>query len=216
MDITYLGHSSFRIKTKTTTLVTDPFDPAMVGLKYSPGEADIVTISHEHADHNQSQQVSGVKKVIEGPGEYEIMGVSILGFPSYHDDEKGAKRGKNTIYLIEADGLRLAHFGYLGHTLSEEIVEVLGDIDILMIPTGGDFTISPATAANVVQDIEPSVILPMHYQTEGLNPETFATLLPVEGFLKEVGLTVERLPKLSIKKEELDINTSKVVILEKR
>ncbi len=211
-----MGHSSFKIKTRSATVVTDPYDPKMVGLKYSPGEADIVTVSHNHADHNQSRLVGGVKKVIEGPGEYEILGVSILGFPSFHDDKKGTQRGKNTIYVIEADGLRLAHLGDLGHTLSEELVEDLGDIDILMIPTGGNFTISPQSAVSVVQDIEPSIILPMHYQVSGLNQESFSSLSPVEDFLKESGLASERLPKLSVKKEELDPNTSKVVVLEKR
>ena len=117
MDITYLGHSSFKIKTKTATIITDPFDPQMVGLKYSGVEGEIVTVSHAHADHNATGKVAGVKKIVEGPGEYEISGVSIMGFPSFHDNKEGAERGKNTIYVIEADGLRLAHLGDLGHTI---------------------------------------------------------------------------------------------------
>src|SRR4030043_2410474 len=104
MDISYLGHSSFRIKGKNASVVTDPFDSQMVGLKFPSVEADIVTVSHDHNDHNQSQLVKGVKRVVAGPGEYEIMGVSIIGIPSYHDSEKGAARGKNIIYVYKIDG----------------------------------------------------------------------------------------------------------------
>jgi L-ascorbate metabolism protein UlaG (beta-lactamase superfamily) len=215
MDIFYLGHSSFRLKGKTASLVTDPFDPEMVGLKYSGVEGDIVTVSHEHHDHSKVDLVKGAKRVIEGPGEYEMMGVSVLGFSSYHDNKKGEERGKNTIYVIEMDGLRLAHLGDLGHELSEELVENLGDIDILFIPVGGVYTIGPVEAVKVVQAVEPSFVIPMHFQTPGLNPETFKGLEPVETFLKEVGLAVERLPKLSIKKEDLG-EEQKVVVLEKK
>jgi L-ascorbate metabolism protein UlaG (beta-lactamase superfamily) len=214
MDITFLGHSSFRIKGKPASVVTDPFDPTMVGLKYSAVEGDIVTISHHHRDHDQGQAVKGVKKVIDSPGEYEIMGVSILGFASYHDDKKGEERGENTIFVYEIDGIRLAHLGDLGHKLSEEMVDSLGDIDIMMIPVGGTFTISPVLAAEIVRNIEPTVILPMHYLVPGM-AGTFSGLAPVEEFLKEVGSISERLPRLSIKKEELG-EEQKIVILEKK
>lgn len=216
MDISYLGHSSFRIKGKDAAVVTDPFDTKYVGLKFPSVEADIVTISHGHDDHNKAELVSGVKKVIDGPGEYEIMGASILGFPSFHDSKKGAERGPNTIYVIEMDGLRLCHLGDLGHTLGDELVENLGDIDILMIPVGGEFTIDAGIAVTVVQAIEPSVIVPMHFQAPGLNPEVFAKLAPVDNFLKEVGLTAERLPKFSVKKEEIIPEVQKVVVLERK
>ncbi len=188
----------------------------MVGLKYSGVEGEIVTISHDHADHNQASLVKGVKKVINGPGEYEIMGISILGFPSFHDDKKGAERGKNTIYVFEIDGLRIAHLGDLGHELSEVLVGELGDIDILLLPVGGTFTIGPEVATRVVQAIEPSIVIPMHYQTPGLNPQGFAKLAGVDEFLKAVGLSVERLPKLSIKKEDITEDVQKVVVLEKK
>src|SRR5258706_16296377 len=107
MDITYLGHSSFKIKTKTASVVTDPFDSKMLGLKYSGVEGEIVTVSHAHSDHNATDKVGGLKKVIDGPGEYEVAGVSIMGYSTYHDNKKGEERGKNTIYVIEAEGLRL-------------------------------------------------------------------------------------------------------------
>lgn len=224
MDITYLGHSSFKIsvaspsgvKTKTV-IVTDPFDPSMVGLKYAGVEADIVTISHEHGDHNRADLVGGVKRVVKGPGEYEIAGVSIIGIPSFHDNNSGAERGKNTIYVFEADGLRLAHLGDLGHTLSEKEVSEIGDIDILMIPTGGEFTIGPKEAVGVVQAIEPFYVLPMHYLLPGLAPETFSKLSPVDAFLSEAGMTTERLPKFSIRKEDIqEDQATKIIVLERR
>ena len=215
MEITFLGHSSFKLKGKTGSVVTDPFDPQMVGLKYAGVEGDIVTVSHEHDDHNRVSLVKGAKKVISGPGEYEILGISILGFPSFHDDRKGSVRGKNTIYVFEIDGLRLAHLGDLGHALSEELVEDLGDIDILMVPVGGEYTIGPDGAANVVSAIEPTIVIPMHFQMPGLKPETFSKLTPVDSFLKEVGLTNVNLPKLILKKEELG-EDKKVVVLEKK
>ncbi len=215
MDISYIGHSSFRIKTKSATVVTDPFDPKMVGLKYSGVQADIVTISHYHDDHSKAELVKDVKKVVDGPGEYEIMGVSIIGLPSFHDDKKGAERGKNTIYVFEAESLRLAHLGDLGHSLTQELIEGMGAIDILMVPVGGVYTIGAEAASEAVREIEPRIVIPMHFAQSGLNPETFAKLAGVEVFLKEVGLPIEKLPKLSVKKEEL-LEGGKAVVLEVR
>ena len=188
MEIIYLGHSSFKIKGKTASVVTDPFDPKMVGLKYSSPEADIVTVSHNHNDHNQTQLVKNVKKIIDGPGEYEIQGISIIGFNSFHDAKKGEVRGKNTIYVFEVDGIRIAHLGDLGHSLSEELVGDIGDIDILMLPIGGVYTISSSVAAEIVRSVEPTIIIPMHFKVEGINSENFLRLESVESFLKEVGL----------------------------
>lgn len=217
MDITYLGHSSFRIKTKTAVVITDPFDPKMVGLKYTGVEGDIITVSHAHADHNATDKVTGVKKVVEGPGEYEISGVSIIGYPSFHDNEQGASRGKNTIYVIEAEGLRVVHCGDLGHAISEDMVNEMGDVDVLMIPVGGEYTIGPKEASEIVSKIEPFFVIPMHYMQEGLNKESFEKLEPVDTFLKESGLTVERTPKFTIKKEDmLEDQNTKIIVLEKK
>lgn len=214
MDISYLGHSSFKIKGKTGVVITDPFDPSFVGLKYSGVEGDIVTISHNHDDHNKADLVKGVKKIISGPGEYEMMEISILGFPSYHDDKKGEERGKNTIYVYEIDGLRLAHVGDLGHTLNEQMIEELGDIDILFVPVGdSEYTIGPKQALQIIQDIEPYYVFPMHYQMSEAKNSSLK-LLPVEKFLEECGMVVERLPKFSLKKEEIDEEqNTKVIVL---
>jgi len=217
MDITYLGHSSFKIKTKFATVVTDPFDPQKVGLKYSGVEGEIVTVSHLHDDHNATERVSGVKKIIEGPGEYEVSGISIMGFASYHDDKKGEERGGNTIYVIEADGLRLAHLGDLGHILSDDLVSEMGTIDILMVPVGGVYTIDSKEAGEVVGKIDPYFVMPMHYNVQGLTLSQAEKMEPVETYLKESGLPVENLPKFTIKKEDiLEDQNTKVIVLEKK
>lgn len=217
MEISYLGHSSFKIKTKTATVITDPFDPSAVGLKYSGVEGDIVTVSHPHHDHNAIDRVAGVKKVFDGPGEYEVMGVSIIGYPSFHDTKQGEERGKNTIFVIEAEGLRIAHLGDLGHTLSDDLVNEMGGVDVLMVPVGGKFTLGAKEAAEIVGKVDPYFTIPMHYAVPGLNPQTFAGLEPVEPFLKEIGRAVENLPKLALKREDiLEDQSSKVIILEKK
>lgn len=216
MEITYLGHSSFRIKTKNASVVTDPFDPKIVGLKYSGIEGEIVTISHGHLDHSEFAMVGGTKKVINGPGEYEISGVSIIGYPSFHDNKKGEERGKNTIYVYEVGGLRIAHLGDLGHTLSDDMINEMGAIDVLMIPVGGTYTIGPKEAVEIVGKISPNFVLPMHYKTPGMNEKEFGSLEPKETFLKEIGITVEVLPKLIIKKGDItEDQGTKVIVFEK-
>src|SRR4029079_305078 len=193
MDIIYLGHSSFKLKGKSASVITDLFDPAMVGLKYAPQEADIVTISHHHPDHDKGDLVKNVQRVIDGPGEYEIAGISIIGIPSFHDDKKGEERGKNTIFVFEIDDLRVAHLGDLGHKLSSDAIEEMGAIDILLIPVGGKYTINSETAVEVVRSIEPSLIIPMHYLMDGMNPEVFTGLEKAEEFVNAMGVPSETL-----------------------
>lgn len=216
MDITYLGHSSFRIASKLATIITDPFDPKMVGLKYTSTTADIITISHDHEDHNFTPAITGVKKILSGPGEYEIGGVSFIGLSTFHDGEKGAKRGKNTIFIIEADGLRLAHLGDLGHDLSEKDVNAIGEIDVLMIPVGGEYTLGPKEAATVARNIEPKIILPMHFKVDGLSDKVFAGIEKVDAFISELGLKVENLPKLNLKEGGILSDDQTIALLEKK
>jgi len=214
MDISYLGHSSFRLKGRSATVVTDPYDSQMVGFKFPKLSADVVTISHDHGDHNKSEFVKDAEFIIKEPGEYEIKGVSIIGIATYHDEKNGELRGKNNIYIYEMDGFRIAHLGDLGHKLGEKILDNMGEIDILMIPTGGEFTVGPADAAEIVRDIDPWMVIPMHYQSEGMNADSFSKLAPVDDFLKEAGYPVERLPKLSVKKETM-LEEQKIILLER-
>lgn len=213
MDIYPLGHSSFRIKGKVATVVTDPFDPAMVGLKFPKVEsADLVTVSHGHPDHNHVALVGGTPFVISGPGEYEVAGVTVVGYGSFHDDKKGEERGKNTIYKMTVDGIRIAHLGDLGHKLSEELVDKLGDVDILLLPVGGFYTVDAATAVEVVSQIEPLVVIPMHYKREGMG-KGFEEVEGVDKFLKLMGAEgVEKLNKYTVSRDRLPENTTVVVL----
>lgn len=216
MEIYYLGHSSFRIKGKNTVLLTDPFSSSAVGFKFPKVEAQIVTVSHEHQDHNNVQAVEGNPFVVSAPGEYEIKGVSIFGFSSFHDSKQGAERGRNTVYLIEADGFRICHLGDLGDGLSQKIIEEVNGVDVLMIPVGGIATIGPKEAVEIISQIEPLIILPMHYKAPGINETTFGKFSTVGDFLKEYGTeNPERLDKVSLTEGKLPGET-KVVLIERK
>lgn len=213
MDIIHLGHSSFKIKGKKATIITDPFNPQMVGIKFPKNEANVVTVSHNHEDHNFVEGVSGDAIVVQGPGEYEIKGVKIIGIPSFHDDKNGQERGKNTIYHIEADDITIAHLGDLGHKLGDSAIEFLNGVDVLMIPVGGIYTINPATAAAIITSLEPSIIIPMHYLQKGMNTDTFGKLDEVSSFLKELGKdSTVPIPKLSISKDKIGAESTVVVL----
>ena len=196
-------------------MVCDPYDSKKVGLKFPKYDAEIVTVSHEHDDHNYVSGVHGVRKVISGAGEYEISDVSIIGLPSYHDDKEGIERGKNVIYVIEAEGIRLCHLGDLGHTLSDKIVEDIGEINILFIPVGGVYTIGPEEAVKVVADIEPNIVIPMHFKVPGLTLSKANEMKAVDEFLNDSGMTSEKLPKLIVKESDFG-EEQKVIILDKR
>ncbi|OGG15783.1 hypothetical protein A3D78_04750 [Candidatus Gottesmanbacteria bacterium RIFCSPHIGHO2_02_FULL_39_14] len=214
MDITHIGHASFRLRGKKATLITDPFDPDMLGLKFPKTESDIVTISHEHRDHNYKEGISGEKIIfIEGPGEYEVLGVKVIGMSTYHDDNHGLERGKNNIYRIDMDEISVVHLGDLGHKLDEKAVEILNGIDILMVPVGGIYTISPVIAALIVSQLEPSIIIPMHYLIDRMNKEKFGQLADVGLFLKEMGKEgVIPMAKLSITKDKIPVEQTVVVL----
>jgi L-ascorbate metabolism protein UlaG (beta-lactamase superfamily) len=199
MDITWLGHSCFKLKGSHTTVITDPYSPEL-GYSLGKPNARIVTVSHQHPGHSYVQGVGNQPKVIKGPGEYEISGVLILGIATFHDGERGKKRGKNTVYLVEIDEVAVCHLGDLGHVLTGEQVEEIDNVDVLLLPVGGVSTINAPMAAEIVRQLEPKVVIPMHYQTPALSGE----LEPVDRFLKEIGAKqVNSQPKLSLTKSNL-------------
>lgn len=209
-----MGHSSFFIKGKTASLVTDPFDPKMVGLKFPKVKADIVTISHHHQDHDKAQLVEGNPLVIDLPGEYEKNQVRVTGFSAFHDKKKGQEGGKNTLFKIEMDEISVLHCGDLGDKLSDEMLEEMGKVDILLIPVGGVYTIDDDEAVGVVNSIEPSIVIPMHYKSDKLNEKVFGKLSPLSSFLDKMGMSdVGPIKKLKVKKEEFK-EEMKVVVLE--
>jgi len=203
MEISWLGHSCFRIKGSHATVITDPYSP---NLGYSLGKptAHIVTVSHQHPGHSYVQGIGGEPKLVTRPGEYEISGVLIIGIAAFHDEEGGSKRGRNTVYLMEVDEVSVCHLGDLGHVLTTQQVEEIGNVDVLLLPVGGVSTINAPMAAEVVRQLEPKAVVPMHYKTPALNRE----LEPVERFLKEIGVKeVNSQPKLSFTKANLPVST---------
>ncbi len=213
MEITHLGHSSFKIRGKQAAVLTDPFDPQMLGIKFPKTEADVVTVSHKHADHNFISLVEGTPVIISGPGEYEVKGIKIVGVSVYHDNEKGAQRGKNTVYRIQVDGISIVHCGDLGHKFDDGQLEQLSGVNILMVPVGGFYTIDAPLALEVVSQIDPDIIIPMHYNTPTLNQTAFGKLSSVEVFLKQMGKEgLVPQPKLSITKDKLPPEPMVVVL----
>jgi len=208
MEITWRGHSCFLIKGKEKTIITDPCHPNL-GYRLDEPKADIVTLSHFHPGHSYIEGVANNPKQIKGPGEYEIGGIFITGIATFHDNKKGNLRGKNTIYVIEMDGITLCHLGDLGHPLDSHLAEELGDIDILFLPVGEVSTISIDMALEIVRQLEPSMVIPMHYKTEAFT----GNLSPVNKFLDKMRIRwLEARPKLSITSSSLPTTTQTIVL----
>ncbi len=206
MDIYWLGQACIKLKGKNATILIDPYDPQMVGLKLPKDmSADMVLITHDHQDHNFSSVTTGIKTekpmVFSDPGEYEVAGVVVTGVSSFHDNSEGSERGVNTIFQLMFDRLNMVHLGDLGqHELTETQIAQIGEVDILFVPVGGKYTIDGKAAGAIVSQLEPKIIIPIHYKIEGLKFE----LDGVEQFLKEMGAEgVIPQPKLSITKDKL-------------
>lgn len=212
--ITWAGQSCFQIsvsnhlrggsagpaKDHLANIVIDPFDEK-IGLKMPNFEADVLLVTHDHYDHNNAKIIKGSPFLIEGPGEYEVKGVFVQGINSFHDDKEGKERGLNTIYTIEAEGIRFCHLGDFGQKqLTDEQLEKIGTVDILMVPVGGSYTISFTEAQKVVSQIDPKIIIPMHYSLPKLTIE----LDDVNKFLKVMGKNaIEPQDKLNLKASAL-------------
>lgn len=215
MQIIWHGQSCFQIitnreKNNQVSLVIDPFEET-IGLRLPKLETDILLITHDHPDHNNIKGILGNPFLIKGFGEYEIKGIFIQGISAFHDDSLGKERGEITIYTIEAGELRVCHLGDLGQrALTEEQIEQIGNIDILMAPIGGTYTISSKEAQKIISQIEPKIVIPMHYQI----PKLKIKLESLDKFLKIMGIkSPEVLNKLSIKKKDLPEEGTEVVIL---
>lgn len=216
MEITWLGHSCFRLRGKEATIIADPYAK---GIGYSLGRAtaDVVTISHAHLNHANAAAIGGSPIIIDGPGEYEVKGVAITGIRTYHDAEAGKSHGKNTVYLYEMEGLVVCHLGDLGHVPTSAQVEAMSNVDVLLVPAGGGTTIGAAEAAEIISLIEPKVVVPMHFRTPALTPAPGATELePVEKFLRQLSVpSLQAQPKLSATAGNLP-EEMQVVLLEYR
>lgn len=213
MDIYWYGQAFFKLKGKMASVIIDPFDPGFTGLKLPKDlAADIVLKTHDHGDHNNVKAISGSPAIFDGPGEYESKGVIVTAIASFHDNSEGKERGLNTIYNVLIDGLNIVHLGDLGQNeLTEAQVQEIDRTDILLIPVGSIYTIDARTAATVAAQLEPKIIIPMHYGgVEGLK----FPLDPVEKFLKEMGAEgVQAVPKLTITKDKLPDEPQVVVLI---
>ncbi len=169
MRIRWHGHSCFEIE-NTVVVVTDPHDGRNIGIREPNVKGDIILVSHDHFDHNAVRLVEKTDtEVLDGSGEYEKANVKIEGLKTYHDEDEGKKRGENIIFKFETEGIKFCHLGDLGHALDDETIEQIKPIDFLFIPVGGTFTIGPKEAAELVEKIEPSIAIPMHFKVGGLS-----------------------------------------------
>lgn len=202
--ITWAGQACFQIslsnsKDNQSNVVIDPFGE--IGLKLPNFQGDVVLVTHDHEDHNNIKAVKGDYFLVKGPGEYEIKGIFVKGIGSFHDNENGKERGKNTIYTIEAEGMKFCHLGDLGQTqLTDEQLDGIGHVDILMIPVGGEYTIDSSKAPKIIGQIDPKIVIPMHYEL----PKLKFKLDSVEKFLKAMGKnSLEAQDKLTVKVSSL-------------
>ncbi len=206
MRIDWLGHACFLITSSSgLRIITDPYER---GIGYAPinESADIVTISHEHFDHNALREVKGNPEVVRRSSVAK--GIEFKGIECFHDEARGSKRGRNTAFLFNIDGINFCHLGDLGHALSPHQLKELGEVNILLIPVGGFYTIDAREATEIVNSLKPNIVIPMHFKTERID----FPISGVEEFLKGKE-NVERLPYLEITKETLPAPV-KVVVLD--
>ncbi|MBL7073927.1 MBL fold metallo-hydrolase [candidate division KSB1 bacterium] len=215
MIITWLGHSAFLIKAEDgRKVLTDPYEAGSydgaVGYGKIEDVVDVVIVSHEHPDHFDVKSLKGSPTVVKGVGTYKVGGFVFNGVATYHDQSRGRERGGNTIFSFDVDGFRVCHLGDLGHVLSANEVASIGTVDVLFIPVGGFYTINADEAKRVVDQLNPRVVIPMHFKTEVLG----FPIAPVDPFLKGQK-DVERpgTSEFSITKETLP-GERKIVVLE--
>jgi L-ascorbate metabolism protein UlaG (beta-lactamase superfamily) len=207
VKIRWRGHASFLIEAEGKKIVTDPFN-AELGYPLAPLEADLVTVSHEHWDHNAVETIGGQPQVIRGPGASTVGGIDFKGIATFHDRSRGRERGPNTVFKIFAEGLNLVHLGDLGHILSTEQVREIGTVDILLLPVGGRYTLDAAEAIQVVNLLQPKIVIPMHFAT----PHLSFALAPLEEFTSHYDQIIKK-PYLEVHSQELG-QRLRIIVLE--
>jgi L-ascorbate metabolism protein UlaG (beta-lactamase superfamily) len=212
MEIVWLGHAAFRVRGKEATVICDPCDKS-TGYSMGRPTADIVTVSHSDPAHSYVDGVAGSPRVIEGPGEFEIAGVSIVGVPTFRGKEKTPESGRNVAYVIELEDMRIGHLGGIGHVPTSDQLEAMSNVDVLMVPVGGGESLDAPPAAETVSLIEPKFVIPMNYKTDAERGK----LDPLDRFLKEMGAkSPEHHAKVTITRSSLPEETQVLVIDYKR
>ncbi len=204
MKVKWNGHASFTITAEDgTVLVTDPYDPSGYGgvLTYTvvSDRADAVLVSHDHADHNYVEGLSGSPEVIRSSKEFK--GIKIKAVETFHDESNGSERGKNMVFSMSVENIDICFSGDLGHQLSDEQINAIGNVDILMVPVGGTFTLDAEGAAKLTADLKPAIVIPMHYRTAKCNlpvgeVNSFTDIMENVTWLdkSEIELTAEGIP----------------------
>lgn len=213
ITIKWFGHSSFGISDdEGLKIVTDPYNQDL-GYSFPKVSTNILTVSHQHFDHNYIEALQDYSCYIKGVGEFSSDCIDVKGITTYHDEEKGALRGPNTVYTYKMDKVRICHLGDLGHLLTKEELLDIGRVDILMIPVGGLYTIDAQNAAKVVEQINPKIVIPMHYKTEVL-PEDFGAVDKVDKFISLMkGWKVEKSDVLEISESQLKASKDKKIVI---
>jgi len=200
MIINWLSHSFFKIETQGNIIAIDPFNEEAVGVKPSRFKADIVLSSHDHDDHNNIDLIMGEPFVLKNSGEIEINNIFVKAIETFHDNQEGTELGKNNIFVIDSEGIRLVHMGDFGERkMKDDLIEKLGSVDILLIPVGNTKIMTTNEAIDIIKKIEPKIVIPMHYQTQG--PKNNEEV--IKKFIKEIGIEAETVEKLNIKKANL-------------
>lgn len=211
MKIQWIGHSCFKLMESTgTAIVTDPF--SNVGYDEPELEADAVTSSHDHFDHNNFKMIKGRPRIFNAPGLYEFKGVKITGIRSFHDDQQGARRGTNTIFKFRMDGLDICHLGDIGTELTPRLLDSLLPVNVLMVPVGGNYTIDAEQAKEYADALMPDLVIPMHYKTKSLTLD----LDRVDEFLRlfeEEDIVCCESDTLDLDREDMHNENTKVVVM---
>ena len=215
MNIQYYGDFCFKITTKPGGRATDDVVVAIdlcekdLGLRAPQGQIDVTLKTHTSEKDRDSASDT---VLLDSPGEYDVRGIPVLGFPSFRDEESGALRGKNTIFVLQSEDMTLCHLGALGHELSSSLVEKIGHVDILFVPVGNHDTLAVRRIDELVRKIEPAIVVPMHYRFPGFDTDCEDE----QAFCKEIGNCPEgAVSKLTLKKKDLDGKSMEVVLFER-
>ncbi|MDQ4036115.1 MAG: MBL fold metallo-hydrolase [Chloroflexota bacterium] len=209
MEITWYGRACFRLKGKDATVITDPCPPS-TGFVAGKHDVDLLTISHPHPDHSYTRSITA-GLTLTRPGEYEFSDLLVTGIRTFHDGQAGGSQGENMVFAVEIDGVHVCHLGDLGHLLTDEQLTELGPVDVLLVPVGGETTLTPAEAAEVVAQVGPKIVIPMHFAVDGASKD----LGGPEKFLHEMAAEPMRQPKAQVTVHSLPDETQ-VVVLEAR
>jgi len=210
LKVKWFGQAAFLFVSETgLSIIADPYDPAYIGYGDIADAADVVTISHEHRDHNYVEGVGGKPQVLRGPGLQEAKGIQFKGIATFHDKSQGGERGSNTVFCFSLDGVRVCHLGDLGHLLSDEQIRDIGEVDLLLVPVGGLATVDPTEASELIAKMRPPVAVPMHFRTE----KAGLRFAEVDDFLSDK-VNIRRLDssEFEIRKEDLPTPTQIVVL----